>query len=645
MDRLLDSADALLWRLADSAQRPSAGAARRAVAALRTMAKDYEAVTADPAAAAAVEESAGELAALLGAAADSDALPDAARGLVYSLRKDSLHRLAQLMAQRALEAPGPKGPIGANILLTVPRALAPALEFPALDVGDGAKGLFSAPLRAVADILSGESGAGGASAVFGRRRVWLGLAGARITAYPAAAQAGGVVRVAYREEGASAAEQGRFYFLSKALFEAGFAVSVSKGELLASLDGTCSRLDAAGMEERFVFAARAASAARSLTGRLDALLAGVSQAENAARLDFLARLLAAEGELSLPSGPKAFARALAEQRGREGERERLRLRMNKTLAALHLPEFPAVPVGRRTLELHFNGPIDAALARGELRLENGRPVRARGYDPLSRLAALAARDAGGGAPPRVEPLASGSEPIGLVAGRRAERGQWRLDRERWIVLTRLRGPSGPALFELVSRGGKPKSLSTGEALSLMDQAGLLRPPEEGAAAPAPSSRRPRAPSSAAAWGRVLAPGPAVSAPLTYSRAQAILGGRIYATPYAAGADEDALRRVKGLLSTQGAPQSALLAAAANVPALELSRAEWSESAGLRVEEPIFGPPRKAAGVEVRDPAGVRRYSIREGDAARLDAQEGLVEFPEPDKQDLRLRPAGLPARE
>jgi len=242
---------------------------------------------------------------------------------------------------------------------------------------------------------------------------------------------------------------------------------------------------------------------------------------------------------------------------------------------------------------------------------------------------------------RLEPLAAGLRPIGEVGARRAERGQWRLDAERWIVLYRLRGwpASGHLLFESLSARGTPKSLSIGEALQLMDEAGLLRPESAEEFGFPVSSMKQAAPSwtSALCWGRTLIPGPSVSARLSYSRAQVMLGGRIYSTPYAAGADENALRRAKGLLTTQGGPQSAMLAAAAGVPAVELPQAEWTESAGLRVEEPVFGAPRKVSGAQVRDLVGVRRILIREGDAVRLEADEGLVGFTGPDK----LKEAGF----
>ncbi|MBI5242148.1 MAG: hypothetical protein HY922_00525 [Elusimicrobia bacterium] len=695
LDRLLDSADALLWRLADSAGRPTVGAARSALAGLRSMAKDYEAVSGDLSAAAAVEESASALLKLVGSSPDADELPQEALGLVYSLQKDSLHRLAQLIQQRALEAPGPKGAIPANVLLALRGPEGSELELPALDVSNisasdsvplraapgatgsqgprgeavllsraapGATGsqgprgeavLLSraalAPglsvartareenvLRAALAVFSGKPRPKDASVVFGKRRIWLRLPGASLYAYPAAARAGGSVRLFYREEGGSAAEQGRLYLLSKALFDAGFAVSVESGELLATVDGTRSRLDAEGMAESFVFAARAAAAARSLTGRLPAFLEGsVSQAENAARLDALARNLVAEGEMSLPSEAKAFARGAQDYRSREGEREGLRLRMSRTLAALHLQEFPPVPVGKRTIELHFNGPIDAALARAELRLENGRLARERGYDPLARLAAaVSAPKPEAKTLLRLEPLACDIRPIGKVGSRLAERGQWRLDQDRWVVLYSLRdGPErGALLFDLLSRRAKPKAFAMGEALEAMDEAGLLRPaPEDGAPRPAWKKASASA-SSAVFFGRTLRPGPAVSGRVTYGRAQAMLGDRIYATPYAAGADEKALRRAKALLVTQGGPQSAMLAAAAGVPALELPQAEWTESAGLRLEEPLFAAPRKAAGADVRDLAGARRIALREGEFVKLDAEGGFVEFPEPDKQ-------------
>jgi len=584
LDRLLDSADALLWSLADGSQASTAASARTAAEALRAMAADFEKLTGDPSAKQDVEESAAKLPA-------ADPLPPQTRTLLFSLEKGSLHRLARLMKERALEAP-PQGAVPANALLTVSDAEGKTAEIPVLDVRASPKDEVPPALRALFPLFLGAPKPEGASVVLGRRRLWLSWPEASLYACPAAAQAGGTVRLVYRERGGSAAEQGRFYLLTKALYEAGFAVGVEDGVLRATLDGTRSHLDAEGMAERFVFAARALAAARSLAPRLkDALAGTLSQAESAARLDALARLLAAEGGLP-PEG--SLRGALEGWLSKEGEREALRQRMSRTLAALHLGEFPEVPVGRRTLSLHYNGPIDAALARGELRLEkDGRPVRVPGYDPLAKLVS-SGRKLEPAKRLRFGSLASGLRPVGKIGGLLAERGQWRLPDGRWLALYRLHETF---CFDLLARGQKPKPIDAEQALALMDEAGLLRP--AGTAYPVSL--------------------PPFTAKLTYSRLQALQGGRIYATPYATGEDEKALERSKGLLTTHGGPSSILLAAAAGIPVVDLAGAEWSGSSGLALEEPVFAAPRRLpSGLVGRDLAGWRRTLLREGEEIRFD---------------------------
>jgi hypothetical protein len=623
-DRLLDSLDALFWELRDGSLAPDAVRARGAADALLSAAREYSKLAGDDEALKAADASAKRLLSLVESPGRLNA---EARAALYGLKGSSVHRFARLMLQRALELPGPKGAVPANLLATV-RLGSMSVELPALDVEGLSPEDAVRALRPLMPSFLRWKPAGGA-VVLSRERCWLRVPGGELYLHRAAAAAGGTVRVIFREEDGSPDAQASFYLLSRALLDAGFAVSVENGDLLAVIDGTRSRLGAGELEERFAFAARALAESRALGPRLGAWLRGTTtKEENAVRLDALSRILVAEGgfgafpewaDTAVGTAPASglefdgpdFPRAVARYRAREGDRRSLRERLGRTLSVLGLPSFPEEPVGRRTLSLHYDGPIEAALARGELRLENGRPVRVAGYDLLSRLA-REGRPLSAAAAARLQPLAGGLRFVGRTDGRAVLSGQPGLDEDRAVLVALGLGAGGRVergLFELVARGAKRQSLDAEKALALLSAAGELRP--------APKSPLPPAEAAALTSSRgasldatLLHPGPAVEAELTFSRGRALEGGRIYAAPYASGADESALFRAKALLVTHGGTQSALLAAAAGLPALELHRAEWS-GAGLSVE------------------VGGRTVLLREGARVRVDPAAGVVLFVEP----------------
>ena len=401
--------------------------------------------------------------------------------------------------------------------------------------------------------------------------------------------------------------------------------------------------------ERFALAARAWAATKPLAGYMAEYLSGTtSEAENAARLDALARLRIAEGGLgSLPSEPKAFAQAAARHFSLEGERESLRLGMNKSLAALRLGEFPPVAVGKRTIGLHYNAPIESGLARGEFRLSGGTVSLDPGYRPIPpAFQRLSAEEAA-----RLAPLLGGLRTTGKEERGMLDRGQWALDEERWLCLHLLRegGRLEQGSAQLLGPRGAKERVGLKEAFTLLEEAGLIGP-KSGAPPPSsPSAREThdRAPRTAAPWpppsqargpaaffGRTLHPGAPVSARVTYDKAKALLGDRIFITPYVSAVDAKALSRAKGLIVTLAGAQSAALAAAAKVPAIDLPQAQWTESSGIVLILPVFGSPRGGGFQEV---VSWKRVPIREGTAIRMDPASGAVELPDPGRQTFLLR--------
>ncbi|MEK9144654.1 MAG: hypothetical protein AAB339_03480, partial [Elusimicrobiota bacterium] len=434
LDAFLDSSDAFFQDLEVLSRSATVGSGKRILEAGRSMAGLYAAFSREDSARSDLEEAAAALESSWRGLGEGDPLPPKALALVYSLEKGSLHHQALSLRQAALGEPGPPETLKPNALLSFPRE-GKLAELPVLDLGALPSSL---PLTPTLRALLGAFGAGSppaGTAVLGRNRLWLRDRAGSVYACLRSAQAGGEVRVAY-EGGASAGEQAAFYVLAKTLVEGGFAVSVEDGRLRAFLDASRSRMEADAVAEHFALAARAWSATKPLAGYMAEYLSGTtSEAENAARLDALARFRIAEGGLgSLPSEPKAFAQAAARHLAREGERESLRLAMNKTLAALRLDEFPPIPVGRRTIGLHYNAPISAGLARGEFRLSGGTVSLDPGYRPLlSAFERLSAEEAA-----RLAPLLGGLLTVGKEGRGILERGQWALDEERGLCLHLLR---------------------------------------------------------------------------------------------------------------------------------------------------------------------------------------------------------------
>ena len=140
--------------------------------------------------------------------------------------------------------------------------------------------------------------------------------------------------------------------------------------------------------------------------------------------------------------------------------------------------------------------------------------------------------------------------------------------------------------------------------------------------------------AAAFFGRTLHPGAPVSARVTYDKAKALLGDRIFITPYVSAQDAKALFRAKGLLVTLAGAQSAALAAAAKVPAIDLPQAQWTESSGIVLSLPVFGPPRSGG---FQEAVSWKRVPIREGTAIRMDPASGAVELPDPGRHTFLLR--------
>lgn len=566
-----------------------------------------------------------------------------------------LETLAQAAADRVAFLPKTTG---ANLLLRAEVPGAGTRELAAIDLSrrpQAGERLLSPALRSLAALLAAGPGLVG-SFVARDRRLWARLdsgtgARAELHAQVAAPDAGGLIRARLESRGAGAVDEARLYLAARVLYDLGLSVQVQDGLLSAVADGEHNALSPDAIEERLPVVLETLSAALRMDRLLPAAIEGTSGREELGRrLAEWTQAIQAEGTLPVSGAPEGAARSWQEYRRREGEREALRSAANRALREAGLPEIPpTVPIGQRTLDLRLNKPLEAALARGELRADaQGRVVRAPGYDPARRLVeeALASPRAAAELADTLASFGAGAfrfETIGLAGGLLAERAQRGLGPGLWLNLYALRDPASgrPLLARAeLAEPGATRVLDAGRLLAFSADASapvsgpgverrlaLLREPgrvEAGLRAPALAA----AESSAR---------PLVAA-LTYDKAKAAQGGAIFASPYTTASDQGAVRASRGLVLTSGAGSAhAALAARGGFPAVLVEGADWTE-AGLRAEAVRFGPPHAGPrGVALSAVASRTPVTLREGAAVKLDVRRGSLALVPRDRRDVSLR--------
>lgn len=593
LETVYAQADCLWARAAASGGAPNGSDARLSAESLALLGDSYARVTGRDADADPARALSKQLAAVRG----SGPLSAAEAALLLDPDARSAFRLAGVLREASFEARGPAA--APNALLSEEGG---SWELPFLDVESLADSARPTPTLAA---LAAAARAGGPpeQAAASLRRVWLRSPGLELLGDLGAPPGAPSVRLRAEVAGPGSLEQASLYFLARALFECGFAVTSDAGIVRASFGSERG----AGPEER---AERVASAwaAASWSRRLPPLLKHylsetLTRHETEQAVEGLARAFAAEGRLPLDGeGPQALSRGMAAWAAHAGERQTLRAQMDAALAGLGLSPFPpGLPVGQRSIDLHYNEPLAAALARGELRRAGAKLVREPRWDPAVALASASV------IPPawrcRYGPaLAWSSSAAGVV------RGQWRVAPDEWLVVAFARGSDGlPARLAgfLADSGGRRTPLTYDRVRSELDALGLLA----GADAPTPG-----APAAGAVVGLPLSPGGPVDGPVTFDVARAADGSSVFVTPYLTPNDRARARKAKAIISTAGGPLVAVVAGRAGVPAVDLPRASWSEGAGLSVELPAVGR------------AAPRRALIREGDRVRVDGRRGTVEL-------------------
>lgn len=597
LDAVYAEADALWARAAAAAAAPTAADAADAGKRLAALGDAYAKVTGKAADSAAARDLAETLSA---AGRGAGPLSGADAALLLDPESRSAFRLAGVLREAALEARGPAA---------VPNALlsedGSSWELPFLAVDGLPEAARPTPVLAA---LAAAARAGGPpeQAAASRRRVWLRAAGFELLGDLGAPPGAPAVRLRAEVAGPGSREQAAHYFLARALFECGFAVTNDAGTVRAAFGAERG----AGPEERaerLASAWAAASWARRLPPLLkDYLSETLTRRETEAAVEGLARAFAAEGRLPLDGeGPGALSRGMALYLARAADRQTLRAQMDATLSGLGLSPFPpGAPVGQRTIDLHYNEPLAAGLARGELRRAGSKLERDPRWDPAAALAGASPLPAAWKG--RLGPTVAWSSSSGGPQG--PTRGQWRVGPDQWLVVTLARGADGrPARLAgaLADSSGRRTSLPPERVASELDALGLVSQVE----APAPGL-----PASAAVAGLPLAPGGPVEGPVTFDVGRAADGSSIFLTPYLTPNDRARARKAKAIVSSAGGPPVAVLAGRAGVPAVDLPRASWSDGAGLSVELPAVGK------------AAPKRALIREGDRVRVDGRRGTLEL-------------------
>jgi hypothetical protein len=147
-----------------------------------------------------------------------------------------------------------------------------------------------------------------------------------------------------------------------------------------------------------------------------------------------------------------------------------------------------------------------------------------------------------------------------------------------------------------------------------------------------------APGLTLSWG----PGRPVCGRATFDRAKAATGGYVFVTDAGEPGDEDAVRLSGAVVARRGGltSRAAVFARRHGVPAVALGRGVWDPAGpSLTIEEPTFGPPVVEGGVAVRAAGVPSARTLREGEAACVDAAAGRVLFPPPEEAESRVAAA------
>ena len=593
---------------------------------------------------------------------DGDLLPAKAVALVMPLETDSLHFQINKLHQAALREVGRSDVASpANLVVKLGMgareravSLVDLSEHPLVKGGR----IVSPAFKALVEAMTRSKDQPKGSLLLQDHQFWghfkLGAHSAEVYANFLPPDEGGMIRVRYQEWGTGYYNQTRLYYVARLLQKAGFHVEQDNGFLTAVVDKDHASQTVDEMTDTFALVIQALHATVGVDFALPILVQGAKTSEEVGRrIDQWVDVVLGEGTLPfyLHDDHNAMVTGWSAYQALGPAREELRAGLNRTLASLGLPAIPAGEIlGQRSIDRFVNEPIEAAVARGELRLTKAGAVeRVPHYDVLAGLAAGLAPDVAPAA--RLAEAVSSLDPgllrfetLGSLGALNVERAQRRLEPGDWLTVFVLRdaqtGQVGlaQALVSDLKPGGVPRELDAAELFKRLAQQGYPVAPFEPAASPAVIEHFTRllkdAPLVEDSLGRRvqgLAASPGHGRPVlaraTYNKEKAAKGGYVFVASYTTPDDLDAIRASKAVITTSGGllSHAAITTREMGIPAAILSRADWRNGAAV-FESPEFGEAYRTGGLAARRRrAGASGAALVEGALVRLDPGTGAVE--------------------
>ncbi len=465
---------------------------------------------------------------------------------------------------------------------------------------------------------------------------------------------GGMLRVRYQEWGTGYDNQTRLYYVARLLQKSGFHVEQDNGFLTAVVDKDHVSQSVDEMTDTFALVIQALHATVGIDFALPLLVQGAKNSDEVGRrIDEWVDVVLAEGTLPfyVHDDHTGMVEGWSRYRGQEKARARLRAGLDATLERLGLPRIPHdEPLGQRAIDRFVNGPIPAAIARGELRLtEDGRVERTPHFDPLSAAAgAVAADPAAGGrmaeALASLDPGLFRFENIGSLGALNVERAERRLEPDAILVVYALRDPKtgqiglAEATVSDLRPGGHPRRIEPARLFELLAAQGYPVAPFKPTENPPGLSQfvrllhadpLPQNKIGLRLQGLAASPGhgrPVISR-VTHDRALAAKGGFVFVAPYTTPDDLDAIRGAKAVITTSGGllSHAAITTREMGIPAVILQGADWIDGAP-RFGTPQLGRQYDLDGLAARRNRGARLSTLTEGQVVRLDPRTGAVEI-------------------
>jgi protein-tyrosine-phosphatase/phosphohistidine swiveling domain-containing protein len=596
---------------------------------------------------------------------DADLLPPKAVALVMPIDSASMHFYINQLHQAALREVGRSDAASpANLVVKLGQggderavSLVDLSEHPLVKNGRLVSPAFKALIEAMRRSKDQPKG----SLLLQDHQFWghfkLGAHSAEVYANFLPPDEGGMIRVRYQEWGTGYDNQTRLYYVARLLQKTGFHVEQDSGYLTAVVDKDHLSQTVDQMTDTFALVIQALHATVGVDFALPMLVAGAKTSEEVgARIDQWVDVVLGEGTLPfyVHDDHGAMVDGWAAYQATETGRERLRAALNKTLASFGLGPIPAGErLGQRTIDRFVNGPIESAIARGELRLtKTGALERSPWYKPLAEMANFLPVDlrAAGQMAEAVSSLDPGLlsfETIGSLGALNVERAERRLEPDARMVVYVLRDPKtgqiglARAAISDLKPGGSPRPLGPAAMFARLADQGYAIAPFEPSLEPAGLAHFSRLLKSdpvversmgRRAQGLAASPGHGrpVFATVTYDKEKAARGGFIFVAPYTSPDDLDAIRASKAVITTSGGllSHAAITTREMGIPAAILPRAEWRDGAAS-LEVPEFGAVYVTRGLKARPLAASRGIALAEGAYVRLDPSLGTVEvYPE-----------------